>query len=605
MKNKMLSIKEMIDYRVKTSPHKECLCFENKTLSYIEFANIVKNNAQILKEQGIKKGMIVAVCLSNSIELIVYIYAILYLGGVVFPFDVEIPEERIKTLVNGVPIGAFISDKSTLAKIENLGYKTILADCIDIFENNISMLEDTFEQNFGIDDVAFCMSTSGSLGLPKVTLLRYKGIYNHAYEKERLLGIGEKSRVCLSFSVNFVASIWQFLSPILMGATLMIYRRDLFRKPYMLFEQIDRDCLSVISVLPQTLSLYLNFIDSGKDKLKFEKLENILLTGERLEAYIVKKFYKLYDHVTLINAYGQTECSDDTYHYVIPQDFSKDFVPIGVPISNMYGFVLNDKYEEGDAGELYIGGIGVTDGYLNNQNLSKESFVRLDFFQETLYRTGDMVEKNLDGTLTYIGRKDNQIKIRGHRIELEEVRAVINAIDGVANSIVHSVKSNIGIEYLEALIFTDYDISLKKTRSILLEKLPDYMVPTKLFKINGDYIYDKKVDKSELFKIQYEREKEENDAFLESLSQNEKVILKVICGVLQEEGLFIMSMEDEIEDLGIDSILFVKIIISLEEEFGFDFEIGFLITDSFRTIGDLVRYVTEKIKKKIGNIIDQ
>lgn len=185
-------------------------------------------------------------------------------------------------------------------------------------------------------------------------------------------------------------------------------------------------------MIPQSLYAYISYIGSKHQKLPLPKMKQIILTGEKVDKVVVEKFYENYDHITLINAYGQSECSDDTFHYEIPQSFIDGDIPIGRPIPNIKYLILDENLNEvsnGEKGELCIGGVCLLQSYLNNQQLTNEKFV--DVSGEFFYRTGDIVRLNLNNDVVYLGRADNQIKIRGHLVEPEEIEAHLNQIAGI------------------------------------------------------------------------------------------------------------------------------------------------------------------------------
>lgn len=578
----------------KKQPSKTAIEFGNIAISYYELNKQISSLSDILKDNGVTKGSIVAICIPDSIELIISIFAVLYLRAIVLPINTELPLERIEKIFFDSQPKIALCKKEWQNEIARLNVKSLAIDSVylkrDISEDNCFAIDITENDN------AFCIYTSGSTGVPKGVLLNYKGILNHAEAKIELLNITQDSKICLSFNIGFVASIWQILVPILMGAILVLYDKDLIRKPYHFFKQIEKDRLSMISMTPHTLSAYVKYITFGKYKLPLQELKFIVLTGEKINDKLVLKFYELYEHITLINAYGQTECSDDTYHYIIPRSIKLGNIPIGKPIKNIYGFILNEDLKEVEFGELYIGGIGVAQGYLHNQELTNSKFIKLPIYDGLLYKTGDLVKKNDNGDLVYIGRIDNQVKIRGYRVELEEVENNINNFQGIIETVVRTVDLNEEDKILEALYVGTKIIDKKELREFLINRLPGYMVPVKFTQVKSfSYTPNGKIDRNNIdisAAINYDAEKSKVE-----LSELQKKIFYTIMTNIDEAVFPDITIDTDLTGIGLDSITFIKIVVSLEEVFDFEFDDEMLLFTVFPTFRSMIKYVESKISK--------
>lgn len=589
------NIYKKIQETAKIYPEKLAVQYSNEKITYQELELKIRCLSQKLQFKGIKKGDIVAVYISNSIELIVAIYAILYCNAIVMPIDIDTPIDRMKKmLLDSHP--AVVLQKQNSESIVELDTPIILVD--SMFADKDSNLIDFIEGETSEDDIAFCIYTSGSTGVPKGVLLSYKGILNHATAKAKLLKISKNSRFCLSFNIGFVASIWQIMVPLLNGATLLIYDNDLIKKPYYFFKQAEKDNVIAISVTPQTLQAYMEYVKIKKQKISFVNISCIILTGEKLQFNLVNEFYKTHCSVILINAYGQTECSDDTYHYVIPRSFSAQYVPIGYPISNITGFILNNNLKEDNVGELYIGGVGVSKGYLYNKDLTNIKFVKLPLFETLLYRTGDFVRKDADGILTYIGRIDNQVKIRGHRVALEEIEAIIDNYEGISQSIVRLIYLNEQDKILEAIYVGIQNIDKIALQEYLKKRLPDYMIPVKFTQITSfAYTSNGKIDRKNIDTTSVIDFKGNGSKGNEDLSELYQKAFSIIKNNLDERIFSNITIDTKLSDVGIDSITFVKIVVSLEAEFNIEFDYEMLLFTEFSKIRSVIKYVESKVLK--------
>lgn len=571
-------------------PYKTALKIQEETVNYSELYRMVSSFADGIFRTGVKAGDMIAVIMDNSINMVVVMLAILCNRCVVLPIESELPSERIKMIIEDAkPKIAFCDSNLTQDKLKKLDYQSVIINAIP--KDYITTTD--LVQIFGSiqsDDGAFCMFTSGTTGAPKGVILTYKGILNHIQAKVDLLNLNHEKKMCLSFSTSFVASIWQILTPIMLGAQLVLYHKDLVKKPYRFFKQLQKDTIDFVCITPHTLRGYLEYIKHGRAKLPLENLKSIILTGEKADASLVKDFYNEYGNIEIINAYGQTECSDDTFHYRIPRSIDTCNVPIGKPIPNMFGYVLDENFNpvaSGSEGELFISGTGVAEGYFNNEELSALKFIKLPHIEGYLYRTGDIVIEDDNQLVTYIGRKDNQIKIRGYRIQLEEVENTINQFPNISQAIAKESELN-GTKIIEAVYTGSVNISVDDLKGYLRSYLPDYMIPARFTQIQSfEYTQNGKINRKKNYSSADNIDKAQTAS---SLNVVQKEIYDNIRSVLNSE----ISLDTSLSAEGIDSISFVSIVVSLEESFDFEFDDDKTLTEAFPTILDLIKYVEAK-----------
>ena len=581
-------------------PRKTAITCQNESVNYSDLYNMVCSLGEGIYKSDIYAGDIIAVIMDNSINMIVTILAILCNHCVVLPIDNELPSERIKMIIDDAkPKLAFCDSELTQNKLNNLGYHGVLIETIPKDNINALSFMDMLENVQGTDG-AFCMYTSGTTGVPKGVIINYVGIINHINAKISLLNLNANTKMCLSFNISFVASIWQIIAPILIGANLVLYNKNLIKKPYIFFEKLEKDDIDFVCVTPYTLKSYLEYLKHGKPKIQLENVKYIVLTGEKVSVSIVKDFYAQYENIELINAYGQTECSDDTYHYLIPRENEMSSIPIGKPIPNIYGYILDENYHalpNGMAGELFIGGLGVANGYLNNEELTALKFITLPNTTERLYRTGDIVKKCND-VFVYLGRIDHQVKIRGYRIELEEIETYLHLFPNILEAVAKEVELN-DVKIIEAIYTGTENIDVNALTSYLKTCLPDYMIPAKFTQIESfAYTANGKIDRNRSYVSGafFESENTPNNL---SLIQNE--IYEVIKSALKKD----ISIDKDLSVVGIDSITFVTIVISLEETFGFEFDDNMLLISEYPTILDMIKYVERKLIYSNSRINDK
>lgn len=570
---------------VETVPNKVAIKYGNNTITYEELLFNAMYNAEKLKDKGVQRGDIIAIYMKNSIEAVISMLSILKVGAIVLPIDKDIPQYRLDKIILDSKINYILINEDTVLT------DYTLAETIKIDINNQLIKKESINYNGVYNRDSFCIYTSGSTGSPKGILLKNDGILNHINSKIKLLKLNTESILCQSLSLSFVAAIWQIITPIIIGAKLIIYDSDTIKNPFILFKSAEKDNVSAISVVPQSLKSFLVMSSDNKRLLNFNSIKNIILTGEKLDSDVVNRFYKKHD-VQLINAYGQSECSDDTFHYIIPRNIEISDVPIGYPIDNISVYVLDKNLNEvkkGSIGELYISGQCLATGYINNNIEMDKSFIFSKKFGTNLLKTGDLVKETSNGSYLYIGRVDNQINFRGYRISPEEIECILLGIEDILKVVVtiDEIKSNEKI--LVAVYESKREIEPQFFINYLKSKVPNYMIPSK-------YIYMYKIPitisgKIDRFSIIKNPLKEVNDLD-KGILISEKII-NIIKNNIDDCFNEYITESTYISQIGIDSLNFISIILDIEKEFELEFEDDMILLDKYNQVKDFVKYIQE------------
>ena len=498
------TIHELFSEQVRKSPDRIAAVFEGAKITYRELDCKSNLLAALLKKAGVQKGSVVGFMLPRSIDMVMGIIGILKAGAVCLPLDLKYPRERITMILED-------SGAKVLLKSESLGNTALFRGTIIDFDPQMPELQsdDAFslteqqdtEQLKDSDSLAYLVYTSGSTGKPKGVLLRHLGINNHAFTKIKELELNCDDVVCHNLSVNFVASIWLVFAPLFIGAKVVIYSEDVINNPYELFKKAAEDKASVLEIVPSLLDSYLRLLDEGKEAINLSCLKVLVLTGEKVTPLLVNRFYKKYK-TSLVNAYGQSECSDDTLHYKIPYNIETKAVPIGKPSNNTFAYILDENNSlkpVGEIGELCISGDGLSAGYLNEPELTAGKFVPNPFINvqlernhcqasivncQLVFRTGDLTRWLADGNIEYIGRVDHQVKIRGFRIEPGEIETEILKFEQVKGAVVTAWEGKQGENQLCAYIVAQADLEMAALREYLSRRLPEYMIPAYFLRLD-------------------------------------------------------------------------------------------------------------------------
>ncbi len=565
--------------QAKNNSDRIAVSFNGENITYGELDEKSDFIAYRLKNSDIKKDTVVAMLLPRSIDMVIYTMGILKAGAVCMPLDLQHPAYRINYILKNSEADLLICNKGNESLYEFTG------QCIDIEEiNNIEYKENIELENNEHVENAFLIYTSGSTGQPKGVKLHHKGIINHIMMKVEHIGITKDSIIGNNFSVNVVASIWQVLAPLLMGSKLVVLPDETDTDPFALFDFIENNNISIIQMIPSFLDTYLKFIDSNRVQLS--SLQTIALTSEETKPHLAVNFYRNYQHIRLVNCYGQTECCDDTLHYEIPFDFKGHTVPIGKPSRNTRAYIIDEKSQIqpiGILGELCISGSGVTQGYWNNEEETKRKFIENPYEPgEVMYRTGDLAKWRDDGIVEYHGRVDHQIKLRGHRIELGEIETILMNNPQI-QSAAAIIKGEESEKYIKVFYMAKSDLSTMYFRQYLSDKLPDYMIPYSYQKLESfPQTPNGKVDRRALAKIIDKKEKIQ----IKADSTTEKILIDIWKSLLHTETLDINAHFFEI---GAHSLMLVQAADIIKEKCNIKFEIAKLF--QYPSIRELAQYI--------------
>ena len=465
----------LFEAQVRRTPTKIAVAFSEHELTYDELNRRSNQLAHRLRKVGVGPNKIVAVCLEPSLEMLVAFLGVLKAGGGYLPLDLSSPEERIQVMLSD-------ADALALLTTENVG-KTLPKDSPrriyldrDWSAINLESDEDC-DLHPDPEDTAYVLYTSGSTGKPKGVEIPHRALTNFLQWIQHEFPLDAGDRVLQRTRCSFDISAYEFYAPLLTGARLVITPAEATVLPSALVQLIQDQEITVLQVVPSVLNLLLN--EEGFENCR--SLRQVFCGGEALPVELHNRFFNVLS-CRLTNLYGPTEtCIWSTfYRPEISDDGTRrigdGIVPIGRPIANTQVYVLDQAGHPvpiGIPGELYIAGAGVAKGYLNLSELTADRFPRNPFsskFCGRVYRTGDIVRYDATGLLHFLGRTDHQIKMRGLRIELQEIESVLRQNPDVEEAIVVLREDAPGDQHLVAYIVQSKGMhcSISELRSFLL-----------------------------------------------------------------------------------------------------------------------------------------
>lgn len=580
------TITELFEEQVEKTPNDVAVVFEDNKLTYKEVNEKANQLARYLREEkNIKPNDIVGVMLPRSIELISTLIGVLKSGACYIPIDPTYPEKRIEYMLEN-------SDAKFLLTNEELFQKLNFENRINVYSKEIKIQDYHNLKNVNTStDRSYIIYTSGSTGLPKGVVLKHQSLTNLcSYLNKNVEFLHEDceyKNMASVTTVSFDIFVFETLVCLQRGLRIILANEDEQRIPQHLNELIKKNNVQLIQMTPSRMQIFLDNIDEIPN---LNQLKYVTLAGEALPLRLRDELLKL-GVKKVYNGYGPSE----TTVFSTFTDVTKmNEINIGIPISNTQIYILDRNLNIvpiGVAGELYISGDGVGLGYLNREDLTNERYINNPFFSNSvMYKTGDICKYDNNGQIYYLERADNQVKIRGLRIELEEIENKMLEYPGIKKAKV--IKQTIGNrEIISAYYIASKRIRITELRKHLYSKLPNYMIPS-YFTALDDFPYtpNGKIDKKSLPIPNGILQSEKNN-YIAPKTDLEIKLVSIWENILNMKPI---GIKDNFFELGGDSILAMNLNVQLLK-----------ITNKI-TYSDIFAYPTimqlaEKIEEKISN----
>ncbi|WNZ53853.1 amino acid adenylation domain-containing protein (plasmid) [Microbulbifer sp. MKSA007] len=474
------SLFESISYYAARFPKLTAVQDHDSTLTYLELNTHSSRSAALLRQHGVKQGNAVAVCLPRSQELIVLMLAILKAGATVVPLDAASPPNRQAAILADSQARFLITSQEAHSRsVPSATYKTLHVG--ELVAGNLPDDQGQFQAS-SVASTAFLFYTSGTTGRPKGVQVPLTAIERLAHQP-RFVPMSIGDRYAHISNPAFDALSFDVWVPLLTGGCIVVFSAEETAD----FEGFARKLEKrSIKTMFMTVSLFNAMVDYGATC--FTTLEHLLIGGEQINPHTVQGWYEANPQSTcqIHNIYGPTECATFALSYPIPRSFSGDTVPIGRPIASTDCQLRSSNGEEAnptETAELYIGGAGVAHGYLNREEETQHSFVELSDGRRW-YRTGDLVRLNNKGLVEYVGRVDRQVKVRGFRVELEEIEQGLQHFSKVQQAFVLAHQEPGKPLELHAYLTADTRLNYADLNAHMSAHLPDYMRPHQIFCID-------------------------------------------------------------------------------------------------------------------------
>jgi amino acid adenylation domain-containing protein len=557
------SIQQLFEEQVLRAPENIALAFGEERLSYAELNRRANRLAHHLRAQGVGPEVLVGLLLERSTEMVVALLAILKAGGAYVPLDPSYPLERLDFMLNDARLSVLITTDELLDTLPSFFGQVV---CLDTDAGRIAGASDENPTREATgENLAYLIYTSGSTGQPKGISILQRAV-TRLVRDTNYIRIEPADRIAQASNISFDAATFELWGALLNGAQLIGMSRELTLSPADFAARIrERE----ITVMFLTTALFNHLAAFAPHT--FSHVRDLLVGGEVVEPKWVRKVLAEGAPRRLLNVYGPTESTTfATWQEVWEVAADARTIPIGRPLSNTQVYLLDRKLEPvpvGVSGEIYLGGDGLARDYLRRPDLTAERFVPDAFGQRPgarLYRTGDLARYLPDGSIEFLGRADNQVKVRGFRIELEEIEAVLGAHPSVREAVLMAREDGFEERRLIAYLVCDEERAPTATelRSFLGAKLPDYMIPSAFVMLERlPLTPNGKVDRRALPAPDQTRPEQAQD-FIAPTSPTEIILAGIWASVLGVERI---GVHDSFFDLGGDSLLAIQVVSKARE----------------------------------------
>ncbi len=586
-------VHQLFEAQVEQNPHAVALVYDQQQISYGELNERANQLARHLHTCGIKHGDLVGICMERSMEAIVGFLAVMKAGAAYVPIDPAYPQDRRDFMIADTQIKVLLTQERL---VSNLGLDTATVEVLPVdtaWERVEQQSADNLQNDGDTTDTAYVIYTSGSTGKPKGALVPQQALVNHNLAIAQQFSLQADDRVLQFASLSFDVAGEEIYPTLLSGATLVIHPSGQAPSIIEFLQELEAQQISVLNLPTPYWHEWTHAL--GDEETLFPTHLRLLVIGseraapERLAVWQEKTPKR----VPLFNAYGLTETTITSLLHNVPyQPLTSSEVPIGKPIANTQVYILDPFMQPvpvGVAGELYIGGVALANGYLNRPDLTSEKFIDNPFDAGTkLYKTGDLMRYLADGSIEFLGRIDQQAKIRGYRIELGEIEAALAEHPQVQTSVVIVREDKPEHKYITAYFVPQGEEppTALSLRTFLKARLPEYMVPSTFVSMEAiPLTANGKVDRRGL-PVPQQAHSSTDHAYIAPRTTTEQTLAKLWSDILNANRV---GIHDDFFDLGGHSLLAARLAAQIRKAFGV--ELPLTTVFEARTVATLAEHL--------------
>ena len=552
----LIFLHQFIESQVELWPNVAAVVYEGQALTYQQLNQRANRLAHYLRKRGVGPDQIVGILAERSVEMWIGILATLKAGGGYLPLEPTYPPERLAFILQDAKPVLILSQRQLTAKLpDELGEPVFLE------QDFASESEANPISGVGAENLAYIIYTSGSTGKPKGVLNSHGGLSNWLCWMQEIFPMSAQDAMLQKSPFSFDVSVREFFLPLSTGGRVIIAKPGLQGDSRYLVEVIRKHAVTAIHFVPPMLSAFLG----DPDAQNCTSLRLVMCSGDALTFDVRDQFFATFPHLELHNMWGATEHAPESTYYQCGREPGKGIVPVGRPGANTQLYILDRMMQPvpvGVVGEAYLGGIQTALGYLARPELTAEKLLSNPFASGKLYKTGDLGRFRPDGVMEFVGRTDHQVKLRGFRVELGEIEAVLKKHPAVRDCvvIVHG-EQNESAKRLVAYLVAE-KVNAEELRQYAQESLPGYMVPAIcIFLERIPVTSNGKIDRSGL----PEPERQEGEQFVEPQTLLQCKLAEIWQNVL---GVGRVGLRDNFFELGGHSLSAVRTVLEIERILG-------------------------------------
>jgi amino acid adenylation domain-containing protein len=560
-----ICIHQLFEEQAHKSPDSVAVIFGGEQISYRELEQRANQAAWHLSVMGVRSGILVAVCIERSVDLIAALLGVLKAGGAYLPIDPNYPAERIDFMLEDSGAAILLTQEKLLKDLSHKAHSTL---CFDAIARDLiveSVRANSLSQQC---DLAYVIYTSGSTGKPKGVEIEHRSVVNFLNSMRKKLGVSERDVMLSVTTVSFDISVLEFFLPLTLGGRVIITPREIAVDAKRLKLQIETSGVTVMQATPTTWRMLTEAGWRGFDRFK------VLCGGESLPLDLAHQLLRAGNIIW--NLYGPTETTVWSTACQIEPNCER--VSIGKPIDNTRVYILDRNMEPvpaGIIGELYIGGVGVARGYLKHPELTAQKFLPDPYGDDPnarLYKTGDLGRYVSGGNIEHLGRMDAQLKIRGHRIEPGEIEAKLREYPEVTDALVVEMEFAPGEKRLVAYVVARAS-EYHQLRNFLLRKLPEHMVPSAIVRLQALPIAPGGKLNRQALPVPSPRDWCSKKAFVAPRDRLELQLAQIWRLII---GLKSVGVLDNFFELGGHSLSVIRVIAAIKKQLGVDLPVAAL-----------------------------
>ena len=553
--------------QAKETPRKVAVVFEDRSLTYAQLDEKSNQVANVLIHQGVGSGDLIGICFPRNEQMLVYLLGIVKTGAGYVPLDPSFPAERLQYMCDHSELKLVIGTSAVEGLVESFEKPTLIVENIE--QEVLASAKSLTEIEVAMESTCYVIYTSGSTGTPKGVEIPHGAVVNFLYSMAQQPGFNQDDCVLAVTTLSFDIAVLELFLPLVVGGTTAIASKEVTLDGQRIVDAIDRHKVTMFQSTPASLRLMISAGWKGHDELK------VLCGGEPMPTDLVAPLLERCGE--LWNMYGPTETTVWSSVYRITDANAP--ILIGKPIANTQIYILDKNLQPvpvGADGEIFIGGAGVTLGYLNQAQMTRERFVEnpyfnpfVDYCNHRIYKTGDLGRYRADGNIQFLRRNDKQVKVRGFRIELGEVESAIKSLDGVHQVVAIVREDKPGDTRLVAYWVSQNEpgnapIDAEQIRESLRASLPYYMVPQHCIELEAlPQTNNGKIDYKAL-PVPNANTEVASDEF-----QPQTAVQRLIAEIWQDTlDIDDVMISDNFFDLGGHSLLVMKVINAIEERTG-------------------------------------